>query len=146
MAIRLGEKVVLVQQEINELARQADRNAKEALGLNDSNSKKEEKNNPEILTPDGYRHCKLILGVEYASGIYQFTTDLLLTDAEAYSAYRLLAMKMEELTTTKLPVSLSMKVRNADRKVVCRCYTGIVFMEHDIPEIADIEEDEDAER
>lgn len=113
------------------------------MGL-ENNIPKELKNDPQVLTEDGFRHCKLIFGVDYSGNIFQFKNDLLLTDAEAYNAYRLLAMKMEELNKTKIPVSLSMKVRNLDRKIVCRCYTGIVYIEHDIPEIADIEEDENA--
>ena len=83
------------------------------------------------------------IGVVYGSSVLQFKNDLLLTDAEAYSAYRLLTTKIEVLSNTVIPISFSMKARNIDRNVVCRCYTGVVFIEHDIPEIVDITEDED---
>ena len=135
------EKAALDQQEINDIALE---NAKRAVGLptDDNEIDKDFKNNPNIITEDGFRHCMLNFGVNYAGNVFQFKNEMLLTDAEAYNAYRLLAKKMEDLNKTGLPVTLSMKIRNLDRKIICRCFTGIIYIEHDIPEIADVEEDE----
>ncbi len=131
-------KVALDQQEMR---KELIANSNKRLGKD--TPEEEIKNDPTVLTPDGYRHCKLNIGVMYANNVFQFKNDLLLTDAEAYNAYRLMTTKIEQLANTGYPVSFSMKARNLDRKIVCRCYSCVVYIEHDIPEIADVTEDED---
>lgn len=129
------------QQEVNNIAIN---NANTALGVQNKQKQTFDiKNNPDIVDESGYRHCKINFGVDYSGNVFQFKNDILLTDAEAYAAYRLLAFKMEQLSTTGQPISFSMKVRNLDKKIVCRSFSRVVYIEHDIPELADVTEDED---
>lgn len=99
-------------------------------------------NDPYTKDADGFRHCILNFAVDYSGNIHRFDAEILLTDQEAYAAYRLLANKMQELLKTGGPVTLSMKIRTVDKKIICRCFSGIVFIEHDIPELNEVAEDE----
>ncbi len=97
--------------------------------------------------PEGLEECKVYhidVMCWYGTTPYQFKITTLLTDQEAYLTNNELAKAMYNLATMGQS-SFSIKLRGQDGKIVSRVFTGVVYIEHDIPVFKDVAEDENAE-
>ena len=97
--------------------------------------------------PEGLEDCKIYhidVMCWYGTTPYQFKITTLLTDQEAYMTSNELAKAMYNLATMGQS-SFSIKLRGQDGRIVSRVFTGVVYMEHDIPVFKDVAEDENAE-
>ena len=94
--------------------------------------------------PDGFEDCTLY-HVDVLSWFgnqpYQFKIETLLSDAEAMAAGRTLNKVLFELGRGTAS-SFSISLRGKDGRNVSRAFTGVVYLEHDIPEFREVAEDE----
>ena len=75
---------------------------------------------------------------------YQFKITTLLNDQEACAAYNRMAEIMYNIAKNN-HTSFSIKLRGADGRIISRVFTGVVFLEHDIPMFKEVAEDETVE-
>lgn len=85
-----------------------------------------------------YNRYNIIFTIVQANSLNQIKLEVYFTDDEAYRAFKLLNNKIDELVTTKKPISISFTSRNVDGVVVRHGITGIVCMEHNIPQFREV--------
>ena len=105
------------------------------------------KEKEEYKPPEGFEDCELYnidIMCWYGTSPYQFKIEALLNNAEAYETRKTLDTKMYELGRGTSS-SFSITLRGKDGRAVSRAFTGVVYMEHDIPPFKEVAEDENVE-
>lgn len=96
----------------------------------------------EMMDEPEYKKYIIILTLLYGNSLNQLKLEVYFNNEEANSAFTILNKKIFELTQMNSPVSLSLVSRNADGDVIRRGVSGIVGIEHNIPQFTEVLEDE----
>lgn len=89
---------------------------------------------------DEYKLYTIILTVVHDGNLNQLQLKVLCNDIEAYRLSKNLSEKIEKLAMNQ-SVGLSMSCRNENGKIVFHGISGIVSIEHDIPEFLLVDEE-----
>lgn len=96
----------------------------------------------QLEKEEEYKKYDIIFTLLLGNSLNQLKLEVYLTDEEANSAFNLLNKKIMELVRVNNPISLSLVSRNGSGDVVRRGISGIVGIEHNIPQFSEVFEDE----
>lgn len=83
----------------------------------------------------------IIFTLLHAGSLNQLQLDVYFTNEEAYKAFQLLNKKIDELVRTNSSIALSLVARNKDGEVIRHGISGIVGIEHNIPQFSEVLEE-----
>lgn len=90
-----------------------------------------------------YNKYNIILTLLHGSSLNQLPMEVYFTDEEARRAFEVLNRKIEELCKFNSSVALSLICRTEEGTIVRKALTGIVGLEHNIPQFVEVLDDED---
>lgn len=83
----------------------------------------------------------IIFTLLHAGSLNQLQLEVFFTNEEAYRAFNLLNKKIEELVRINSSVALSLVARNNKGEVIRHGISGIVCIEHNIPQFSEVLEE-----
>lgn len=83
----------------------------------------------------------IIFTLLHAGSLNQLQLEVFFTNDEAYKAFNLLNKKIDELVRTNSSIALSLVARNKDGEVIRHGISGIVGVEHNIPQFSEVLEE-----
>lgn len=89
---------------------------------------------------EDYKLYNILLTIVHNSTLNQLQLKVLCNDLEAYRLGKNLSNKIESLANNQ-SVGLSMSCRNEEGKIIFHGISGIVAIEHDIPEFFLVDEE-----
>lgn len=88
-----------------------------------------------------YNKYDIVFTVVYAGCVNQVQMEAYLTPEEAHNAHKLLNSKIGDLVKSNSSISLSFIRRNADGEIVTSGLTGVVGIQHNIPQFVEVFEE-----
>lgn len=88
-----------------------------------------------------YNKYVIIFTLLHAGSLNQLKLEVYFTPEEAYKSFILLNKKIEELVRTNSSIALSLVARNSENIVIRHGITGIVGIEHNIPQFSEVLEE-----
>ena len=96
----------------------------------------------EELEPEiSYNKYIIIFTLLHAGSLNQLQLECYFTNEEAYKAFHIINEKIGELVRTNSSVAMSLVARNKEREVIRHGISGIVGIEHNIPQFQDVLEE-----
>lgn len=92
---------------------------------------------PEII----YNKYIIIFTLLHSGSLNQLQLECHFTNEEAYKAFKLLNDKIGELVRTNSSIAMSLVARNKEHEVIRHGISGIVGIEHNIPQFQDVLEE-----
>lgn len=83
----------------------------------------------------------IIFTLLHAGSLNQLQLEVYFTNEEAHRAFQLLNNKIGELVRTNSSVALSLVARNKEGEVIRHGISGIVGVEHNIPQFSEVLEE-----
>lgn len=93
----------------------------------------------DILEEDfvQYNVYNIIFTVLFGGSVNQIQLEVYFTPEEAYKAFIILNKKIEELVRVNSPIAMSLVCRNKDGEVIRHAISGIVGIQHNIPQFTE---------
>lgn len=97
-------------------------------------------NEEELIEDVQYNRYDIIFTLLYGSAVNQLKLEVYFTPEEAFKAFQVVNKKIEELVKLNSPISMSLVCRNSDGEVIRHGISGIVGIQHNIPQFLEVME------